>query len=1705
MKPFVALALFTILQLFGTTAGNAQNGAFLPLQSNDTMLPAFPQQYSSYFKEAYQTYPTLPKGVLEAIAYTNTRINHLLPSQLQASCMDMPAFYGVMGLVADGKGYFRNNLLLVAQLSGKTAVEVQQSVHDQILAYAAAFVQLQQSLGIVQTSNPAANLPVLIALSELPYNPQTAASDFALNSYLYSVLYFYNQPGFRAAYGIDGEPVNIKQTLGEQMYRLVTAPFFDMSGEIPETHAAATAKQNNPDAGLPDEAALLVNCTMPDGPVEYPSAIWTAANSANYSGAITPYTIAIHTVQGSYSSCVSWFQNPAASVSAHYVVRSFDGQVTQMVCHRRKAWHVGTQNSYAVGIEHEGFIEQGETWYTNALYQSSALLSRFIASDLSINKLQTYDGPPTNGLLTLSHTCHKIKGHQHFAENTHVDPGPQWNWYRYYKLVNDLPAPTTYTALSGTVYDSGGASGNYANEERTAFLIQPAGATSITLNFTAYSVEDGWDYLWIYDGNSPNGALIGKYSGTSPGTVTAYTGAVYMEFRSDCATTATGWAASYTASSAALSCPPPAGLTASAYALNAGLSWNAVSGATGYEVSLKRDLDNTWTTYTANTNSLQVSGLVAGSVYEWRVRTQCSGTTYSAYAGSVMTSGDIGVSTGTSGSYTTTLCSGNFYDSGGTIANYAHNENWTYTIAPTGAGGVTVVFTQFDTESGYDFLRIYDGSSTAAPLIGTYSGTTSPGTVTSSGGALTFRFTSDGSTYKTGWAANWTCEANCAPATLVSAPNNWYSDDFTAGFTDNGACGNTIQQRFYQALAYNGTEWRGNGNAGQLNDECNQTTIHPDWNPTVGTWSESAGNIQQTDEANGNTKAWAAVAQTSGKTWLYHWRMKIGGTGTNRRAGIHFFGSDANGANLGNSYFVYFRTDNDKVQIYDVNADIWTTPQADDPLTVDPNIWYDCKVTYNPASGLINVYMNNALVSTWTDTTPLTSGSYVSLRTGNCIGYYDYIKVYQSRSSTTAAITVGNATADALNYQNTNPGQPAGRITSLIRDANAWSEGAETTLNVDWTAPGTVTVNDGTGVDIDIAPGNNEIQANWSAATDANSGIAAYWYAVGTASGSTDVVSWTNNGTATSVTHTGLNLQAGITYYVGVKAQNGAGLQATAAWSDGFTICIPASTGNTITGWKNDDFTAAFTDTPCSSGTQFAFYQAQDYNGTEWRANGQAGFFFDACNALHPDWTAASGTWSATGGNLYQSDAANSNTNLYASVQQTSGSVYMYEWRAKVVGSNGNRRHGLHLFCDDPTQTNRGNNYLIWFRDGDGLDYLEFYHNVNNVLNQEKVTVIPIEGDVWYSYRVVYNPGTGQFWVYRNDLLLDTWTDPTPITSGVAVSLRNGNCQIYYDDVKVYKSRSATAPVSIGAAPADAVRYSNPNPATPSGRVATVLVNAGNTWSATDTEDFSVDFSAPASFTVNDGTGADIDVLNTNTQLSANWTASSDANSGLTAYQYAIGTTPGGANLLNWTGNGTNTGFTQTGLSLADGQTYYVSIRAQNGAGLFTTVVSDGVTIILPCNVPAGLAVGSITTTTAQASWQSVSNAVSYVVQYKPVSGSVWSSQTVLAPNTLSSLSGLTNCITYEVQVQAVCAGQPGSFSALQNFNTAGTLAPAITGSSDSCLGDTQSYTATFYTGATYTWSITGGTILSGQGTNSVTVQWTGGVTGNLSVQATIQ
>jgi len=182
----------------------------------------------------------------------------------------------------------------------------------------------------------------------------------------------------------------------------------------PEDHHARPPEYDDPDLVLPPASA---------DPPQYPlAAQYIPADSTNYSpGGITDVQyVVVHTMQGSYAGSISWFQNPVADVSAHFCMRAEDGEITQMVRLADKAWHVGNSNPVAIGIEHEGYVDD-PSWYTWPMYTRSAQLARWLAD--------------RHGLpLDRDH----IVGHVDLPNQTHTDPGPNWNWDLYMALVRDV-------------------------------------------------------------------------------------------------------------------------------------------------------------------------------------------------------------------------------------------------------------------------------------------------------------------------------------------------------------------------------------------------------------------------------------------------------------------------------------------------------------------------------------------------------------------------------------------------------------------------------------------------------------------------------------------------------------------------------------------------------------------------------------------------------------------------------------------------------------------------------------------------------------------------------------------------------------------------------------------------------------------------------------------------------------------------------------------------------------------------------------------------------------------------------------------------------------------------------------------------------------------------------------------------------------------
>ncbi|MCT2587864.1 N-acetylmuramoyl-L-alanine amidase [Actinophytocola gossypii] len=234
--------------------------------------------------------------------------------------------------------------------------------------------------------------------------------------------------------------------------------------------------------------------------MDYPDSRWIPAHSGNYangrSAAIDQ--IVVHVTQGSYAGTISWFQNPASGVSAHYVVKSSNGEVTQMVRDGDTAYHARSANPRTLGIEHEGFVDN-PSWFTDSMYRSSAALSRWLADRHGIPKNRQ-----------------GIVGHNEVPGNDHTDPGPHWNWDYYLDLVNGGSSSSGVYTGSSTDFNGDGM------DDIVTFTHGPLDDVYVALSsgsgFSGTSVK--WHDRFALSGETP---LTGDFNGDGMDDIVTFT------------------------------------------------------------------------------------------------------------------------------------------------------------------------------------------------------------------------------------------------------------------------------------------------------------------------------------------------------------------------------------------------------------------------------------------------------------------------------------------------------------------------------------------------------------------------------------------------------------------------------------------------------------------------------------------------------------------------------------------------------------------------------------------------------------------------------------------------------------------------------------------------------------------------------------------------------------------------------------------------------------------------------------------------------------------------------------------------------------------------------------------------------------------------------------------------------------------------------
>ena len=488
MKRIIALVLFLIATSVVAAPPPGNDGLSLEAEQLDRWFEASASEFS------------IPSDLLRSIAFVESRWNpqpfaHRRLAGLSENRFDdetsMPPSYGVMGLRDDD--YFGHSLIDAAALIGRTPIELQNDRQLNIRGAAA----LLAALGRAQVAGGSLESweNAVARYSGIP-QPEIA------HVYTYDVFNSVREGRSSERYRVNAHPLNLQSIYGKDRLEILSAPRITVA--------------------MSDTANRIGGKSADYGP-----ALWNAAASCNYTlGRTVAITnVVIHTTEGSYAGTISWFQNCSAQVSAHYVIRSSDGQITQMVSEKDKAWHVGSENGYTIGIEHEGYISD-PTWFTDTMYNQSALLTRDICASYGFDKTKVYDGSLGWNAVLTDRAQYVVKGHVNYPNQTHQDPGSGWNWPKYRNLVIGTTGSTTQL-LSNPGFESG-----YVN--------WVAASSSDVTNSTGRTPRTGSWYAWLGGWSSTHTDWMYQ-TVTIPSTATTATLSFYLKIDTAETTTTTAY------------------------------------------------------------------------------------------------------------------------------------------------------------------------------------------------------------------------------------------------------------------------------------------------------------------------------------------------------------------------------------------------------------------------------------------------------------------------------------------------------------------------------------------------------------------------------------------------------------------------------------------------------------------------------------------------------------------------------------------------------------------------------------------------------------------------------------------------------------------------------------------------------------------------------------------------------------------------------------------------------------------------------------------------------------------------------------------------------------------------------------------------------------------------------------------------------------
>jgi RHS repeat-associated protein len=166
------------------------------------------------------------------------------------------------------------------------------------------------------------------------------------------------------------------------------------------------------------------------------------------------------------------------------------------------------------------------------------------------------------------------------------------------------------------------------------------------------------------------------------------------------------------------------------------------------------------------------------------------------------------------------------------------------------------------------------------------------------------------------------------------------------------------------------------------------------WTAHTGSWAmQNTGAGYAYNQTNTTyVAANSSYSLSQSGAMVYEWQTTFNSGSS--AAGLHFMASTAADDNHGNSYLVW--QNSGSIVIYEtINNTLYNRASAS--LSAANGQTYRYRATY--ASGVITVWRNDVQVLSWTDSSPLTSGSYIAWRTNQSNVSFDNLRVLGTPSS----------------------------------------------------------------------------------------------------------------------------------------------------------------------------------------------------------------------------------------------------------------------------------------------------------------------------------------------------------------------------------------------------------------------------------------------------------------------------------------------------------------------------------------------------------------------------------------------------------------------------------------------------------------------------------------------------------------------------------